>query len=89
MARTDGILDRFEPAGLVIDVARVAVHEGDEPDALPEAGTPAPPTPAAVATIRRCRFGRKKAATLLAAIGFKPVDDLALFPDKYFVIYRR
>ena len=33
--------------------------------------------------------GKEEAATLLAAIGFKPAEDIALFPDKYFVIYRR
>jgi ubiquinone/menaquinone biosynthesis C-methylase UbiE len=33
------------------------------------------------------QFGKEEAATLLATIGFKPVDDVALFPDKYFVIY--
>jgi ubiquinone/menaquinone biosynthesis C-methylase UbiE len=35
------------------------------------------------------QVGKDEAATLLAAIGFKPVEDVALFPDKYFVIYRR
>jgi hypothetical protein len=35
------------------------------------------------------QVGKDEAANLLAAIGFKPVDDVALFPDKYFVIYRR
>ena len=35
------------------------------------------------------QVGKEEAAKLLAAIGFKPVDDVALFPDKYFVIYRR
>ena len=35
------------------------------------------------------QVGKDEAATLLAAIGFKPVDEVALFPDKYFVIYRR
>jgi hypothetical protein len=35
------------------------------------------------------QVGKDGAAALLPAIGFKPVDDLALFPDKYFVIYRR
>lgn len=34
------------------------------------------------------QVGKKEAAKLLAAIGFKPADDVALFPDKYFVIYR-
>lgn len=33
--------------------------------------------------------GKDEAAKLLAAIGFKPVDDVALFPDKYVVIYQR
>ena|SRR5688572_11544937 len=33
--------------------------------------------------------GKEQAAQLLSAIGFKPVDDVALFPDKYFVIYGR
>ena len=28
-------------------------------------------------------------AKLLASIGFRPVDDVMLFPDKYFVIYGR
>jgi ubiquinone/menaquinone biosynthesis C-methylase UbiE len=31
--------------------------------------------------------GKEDAARLLAAIGFKPIDDIAMFPDKYFVIY--
>jgi ubiquinone/menaquinone biosynthesis C-methylase UbiE len=35
------------------------------------------------------QVGKDEAAKLLAAIGFKPVEDVALFPDKYFVIYRR
>ena len=35
------------------------------------------------------QVGKEEATKLLAAIGFKPVDDVALFPDKYFVIYRR
>lgn len=35
------------------------------------------------------QVGKEEAAKLLAAIGFKPADDVALFPDKYFVIYRR
>jgi hypothetical protein len=35
------------------------------------------------------QVGKEEAAKLLAAIGFKPVDDVALFPDKYFVIYGR
>jgi hypothetical protein len=35
------------------------------------------------------QVGKEEAAKLLAAVGFKPVDDVALFPDKYFVIYRR
>ena len=30
-----------------------------------------------------------EAAKLLAAIGFKPVDEVGLFPDKYFTIYGR
>jgi cyclopropane fatty-acyl-phospholipid synthase-like methyltransferase len=33
--------------------------------------------------------GKEDAATLLAAIGFTPVEDIAMFPDKYFVIYGR
>ena len=33
--------------------------------------------------------GKEDAAKLLAAIGFKPVDDVGLFPDKYFVVYGR
>jgi ubiquinone/menaquinone biosynthesis C-methylase UbiE len=35
------------------------------------------------------QVGKEDAAKLLAAIGFKPVDDISLFPDKYFVIYGR
>jgi ubiquinone/menaquinone biosynthesis C-methylase UbiE len=35
------------------------------------------------------QVGKEEAAKLLAAIGFKPVEDVALFPDKYFVIYQR
>ena len=35
------------------------------------------------------QVGKEAAAKLLAAIGFTPVDEVALFPDKYFVIYRR
>src|SRR5688572_138905 len=35
------------------------------------------------------QVGKEEAAKLLASIGFKPLDDVALFPDKYFVIYRR
>ena len=35
------------------------------------------------------QVGKEDAAKLLAAIGFKPVEDVALFPDKYFVIYQR
>jgi predicted methyltransferase len=35
------------------------------------------------------QVGKEEAAKLLAAIDFKPVDDIALFPDKYLVIYRR
>jgi ubiquinone/menaquinone biosynthesis C-methylase UbiE len=35
------------------------------------------------------QFGKEEAAKLLGSIGFKAVDDVALFPDKYFVIYRR
>ena len=35
------------------------------------------------------QVGKEQAAKLVAAIGFKPVDDVVLFPDKYFVIYRR
>jgi hypothetical protein len=37
--------------------------------------------------LRRCCFA--EAAKLLAAIRFEPVNDVALFPDKYFVIYQR
>lgn len=33
--------------------------------------------------------GKEDAAKLLASIGFTPVDDIAMFPDKYFVIYGR
>jgi hypothetical protein len=36
--RTEGILDRFEPAPLIVEVADVVVHEGDEPDALGHLG---------------------------------------------------
>ena len=32
---------------------------------------------------------KEEAAKLRASIGFTPVDDVALFPDKYFVIYQR
>ena len=35
------------------------------------------------------QVGKDEAGTLLAAIGFKPVSNVALFPDKYFVIYGR
>ena len=35
------------------------------------------------------QVGKEEAAKLLVANGFKPVDEIALFPDKYFVIYRR
>ena len=35
------------------------------------------------------QVGKDEAAKLLAAIGFKPAEDVALFPDKYFVIYGR
>ena len=35
------------------------------------------------------QVGKEEAAKLLAAIGFTPADDIALFPDKYFVIYQR
>ena len=35
------------------------------------------------------QVGKEEAAKLLAAIGFKPVEDIALFPDKYFVVYGR
>ena len=35
------------------------------------------------------QVGKDEAAKVLAAIGFKPVDDVPLFPDKYYVIYRR
>ena len=35
------------------------------------------------------QVGKEEAAKLLSAIGFKPAEDVALFPDKYFVIYRR
>ena len=35
------------------------------------------------------QVGKEEAATLLATIGFKPVNDVPLFPDKYFVIYGR
>ena len=30
----NGFVDRFEPARLVVEVAQIVVHEGDEPDAL-------------------------------------------------------
>ena len=33
------------------------------------------------------QVGKEEAAKLLAVIGFKPVDDIALFSDRYFVIY--
>ena len=32
--RSEGILDRFEPAGLVVEVAEIIVHEADEPNLL-------------------------------------------------------
>jgi ubiquinone/menaquinone biosynthesis C-methylase UbiE len=35
------------------------------------------------------QVGKEDAAKLLTAIGFKPVDDISLFPDKYFVVYGR
>jgi ubiquinone/menaquinone biosynthesis C-methylase UbiE len=35
------------------------------------------------------QVGKEQAAQLLAAIGFAPIDDIAMFPDKYFVIYGR
>jgi tRNA A58 N-methylase Trm61 len=35
------------------------------------------------------QVGKDEAAQLLRTIGFKPADDVTLFPDKYFVIYRR
>ena len=35
------------------------------------------------------QVGKEEAAKLLATIGFKPVNDVAMFPDKYFVIYAR
>ena len=35
------------------------------------------------------QVGKEDAAKLLAAIGFRPVEDVAMFPDKYFVIYGR
>ena len=35
------------------------------------------------------QVGKDEAAKLLAAIGFKPAEDVALFPDKSFVIYGR
>ena len=28
------ILNRFEPTGLIVEVAQIVAHEGDEPDAL-------------------------------------------------------
>ena len=35
------------------------------------------------------QVGKEEAAKLLATIGFKPMDDISLFPDKYFVVYGR
>jgi 2-polyprenyl-3-methyl-5-hydroxy-6-metoxy-1,4-benzoquinol methylase len=35
------------------------------------------------------QVGKKEAAKLVATIRFKPVNDVALFLDKYFVIYQR
>ena len=32
--RTEGIIDRFESAGLIVEIAQVVMHEGDEPDVL-------------------------------------------------------
>ncbi len=29
-----GIVDRFEPAGLIVEIPQIVVHEGDEPDPL-------------------------------------------------------
>ena len=30
----NGILDRLEPTRLIVEVAQIVLHEGDEPDAL-------------------------------------------------------
>ena len=35
------------------------------------------------------QVGKEEAAKVLATIGFKPADDVPLFPDKYFVVYRK
>ena len=35
------------------------------------------------------QVGKEEASKLLSAIGFKPAEDVPLFSDKYFVIYRR
>jgi ubiquinone/menaquinone biosynthesis C-methylase UbiE len=35
------------------------------------------------------QVGKEQARELLGAIGFKPVEDVPLFPDKYVVIYGR
>ena len=32
--RAERSVDRFQPAGLVVEVAQIIAHEGDEPDAL-------------------------------------------------------
>jgi hypothetical protein len=32
--RTKRVVDRFESAGLIVEVAQIVVHEGDEPDVL-------------------------------------------------------
>jgi ubiquinone/menaquinone biosynthesis C-methylase UbiE len=35
------------------------------------------------------QVSKNKAATLMAEAGFKPVEEIALFTDKYFVLYAR
>ena len=37
---TEGIIDRFESAGLIVKVTQVVLHEGDEPDVLADLLTP-------------------------------------------------
>src|SRR5690349_6224624 len=36
--RPEGIVDRFEPACLVIEIAQVILHEADQPNAVPDLG---------------------------------------------------
>jgi hypothetical protein len=34
----DSFVDRFEPTRLIVEVAQIVAHEGDEPDALAHLG---------------------------------------------------